>query len=225
MKKVYYLAISLGLFLIILLGGCGGGPSYQTIRYESDGNGFRQFYTNDPQYYNFIFFYTYTNPAIPSDIEAVVKKMSGSPSHGYGIVFGFQDVHNFYEIAINTNRQYSVYKIVYDTPTAIIGWTTSPDLIQGYNQPNTIHWEKVDSTHFTVTFNGGTPISFSDPDYEDGRYGFLTFIGTSAFESFPGTPVDTRFRFSSAVTALDSSNPAQVSVSKIQSTDCAFSNQ
>src|SRR4051812_7930985 len=104
MKRYFNLGIILSIFLVSLLSGCGkSSPTYQTIRFENDGNGFNQFYTNDPQYYNHIFTYTDTDLTDPTSFEVAVKKISGSTIKVYGIVFGYQDIKNFYEIGIGIN--------------------------------------------------------------------------------------------------------------------------
>jgi hypothetical protein len=220
MKKIYFVAISLGLFLMIFLSGCGGGTSYQTIRYENDGSGFLRFYTNDPKYYSYYFTCTYGSPATPSHIEAVVKKMSGSSTRAYGIVYGYQDIHNYYQVTITTTGQYAVFKSVNDIPTTILPWSYTSELYTGYDQPNTIRWTKEDSTHFSISFNGGVIThSYYDPTYIDDRYGFITYVGPSTAESLPAIPVDTRFRFSTPVAGSISFNSAQVNIFGTESID------
>ena len=216
MKRYLNFGIIFVIFLTIVLSGCGISHPVQTIQFEDDGNGFLQFYTNDSQYYNYRFTHTYSSPANPTNIEVAVKKRSGYAYSAYGIVFGYQDIHNFYEVVICVDGEYAIFKMVNDSWDSIINWNSSSDLAQGYNQYNTIKLVKVDATNYTVTFNNGTAIPFNDVTFSSGRYGFITFVASSTEEKFPGTPEDVKFIFTSEVTGA-SLTPARTDLSYTES--------
>ena len=80
---------------------CGSKDlSIRTIRWQSDGNGFFQFYTNDPQYLGYYFSGYYDVSNTTNRYYAIeAKKISGKNTMGYGMTFGI-DGNNYYMIYI-----------------------------------------------------------------------------------------------------------------------------
>ena len=177
--------------------------SIQTIQWQLDGNGFVQFLTNDAQYYDYIFWstYTQTNESLMSTVTATVKKQSGSLYSGYGIVFCYQDNNNFYRLFIDAAGQYSIYSKVGGNYSAIIPWTTTPSahLNSGVGVENEISVIQQSPNNFSVNFNGTQETTFSDGNFSGGRAGFCAYVAKQSEENFPNTPEDIRYKFSSPV--------------------------
>ena len=117
----------------LFLFSCGGGSdavssapstSIQTIKWQLDNNGYVQFFTSDAQYYGYGFWntYTQTNETQMTTVTATVKKESGCPQSGYGIVFCYQDNNNYYRLLIDTAGHYTVQAKVGGTSSVIIPW-------------------------------------------------------------------------------------------------------
>ena len=201
-----------GLWLVslvcILLISCGHSSnqsnpstSIQTIRWQLDGNGFVQFSTNDPQLYHYIFWnaYTQSNEVEMTTVTATVKKQSGSLFGGYGIVFCYQDVNNFYRLLIDAAGHYNVYSKVSGTYSAIIPWTPSTHLNNGVGVENVISVTQQSPNNFIVNFNGVQETLFGDGNFTGGKAGFCAYIDDQADENFPNTPADIRFKLTAPV--------------------------
>jgi hypothetical protein len=176
---------------------CGSKDlSIRTIRWQSDGNGFFQFYTNDPQYlgYSFPSYYNVSNTTSASySIET--KKISGKDNTGYGMIFGV-DSNNYFIVYITVNGRYKISVRTGEKYTTVKDWSSSPDLRIGYSQSNAIRILKSGS-RYTVYFkydinNPVTTITnFTDftDTYFNGTINRIGFIaGVSTEESFPNTP-------------------------------------
>lgn len=196
----------------MLLTSCGGGhssndsgssTSTQTIKWQLDNEGFVQLFTNDPQYYGYSFWntYTQTNQSPMATVTATVKKMSGSLSSGYGVIFCYQDNNNFYRLLITTGGYYCVYEKVGGTYNTIIPWTSipSPHLNNGVGVENVISVAQPTLNNFSIYFNGSFETSFSDSNFSGGKSGFTMSVSPTT-ENFPYTPEDVRFKMSSPVT-------------------------
>ncbi len=194
--------------VFMLLVSCGHSnntstpPSIQTIKWQLDGNGFVQFFTNDSQYYNYSFWdtYTQTNESQMTTVTATVKKQSGSSSSGYGIIFCSQDSNNFYRLLITTTGHYCVYAKVGGTYSAIIPWTSVPSshLNNGVGVENEISVTQQTLNNFTVYFNGNLETTFSNTSFSGGKAGFCASVSPTT-ENFPYVPEDVRFKLSSPV--------------------------
>ena len=203
--------ISVFLISVLLFIGCetpisdSAGPEvvtspYETISWQDDGTGYIRWYTNDPQYisdigYSEWEFYDPVQTPMTS-VEVEVKKVSGDPYMGYGIVFCLQDGTNYLTVNIDTLGFYRIAKYSNGSSTDIVSWMSSDYLFQGYGVKNTIQVDyNSTNAQFTLSFNGSSATTFKDTSatpFSDGRSGFL--IGVSDTENFPDEPVDVRFR-------------------------------
>jgi hypothetical protein len=189
----------------MLLMSCGGSgssspsASIQTNKWQLDGNGYVQFLTNDPQYYNYSFWnsYTQTNETQMTTVTATVKKQSGSLNGGYGIIFCYQDSDNYYRILIDADGHYNVVAKVAGVYSAIIPWTPSQHLKSGVGVENVIGVSQLGPNNFSVNFNGTQETLFNDGNFTGGRAGFSASVNVQAAENFPNTPEDLRFKLSS----------------------------
>jgi hypothetical protein len=179
-------------------------PPVQTIRWQLDGNGYIQFMTNDSQYYSYSFWNTYTstNQVTMTTVTATVKKISGSLYSGYGIVFCYQDTNNFYRLSIDAAGQFSVYKKVAGTYTAILPWTSSSSIYlnTGVGATNIISVTQTSLNNFSVNFNGSQETTFIDNAFTGGTAGFSAGVHDQSHENFPVTPEDIRYKMTSPVT-------------------------
>ena len=146
--------------------------------------------------------YSQTGQTRMDTVTAVVKKQSGSLYGGYGIVFCYGDFNNYYRLLIIAAGQYSVYAKINGVDTAIIPWTinASPNLNTGVGVENVISVRQVTSGNFAIYFNGVQETTFNDMTFSGGTAGFAAYIYTQAYENFPYTPVDVRFKLTSPVT-------------------------
>ena len=208
MKKNLILFFILFVFIMTAI-GCGSKTKtvpVSTHRWVDDGEGFIRFYTNDKQNYGRDFWAWNNTILKPTDyVEAQVKKISGNPNYGYGIIFCLQEQEDrqFYGVLIDTTGYYLYLKAAGDTWTYDLAgeqkWYHSANLSTGYNTINTI--KVVPSSEkpstFIVYFNGKEGIEFtdsSDSAYSGGKFGFIATVGDAKEEDFPNKPVDIRFK-------------------------------
>jgi len=197
MRNNYFVQglLTLALAFVFIFTGCDTGTDddgVSTIKWESDGNGFIQFSTNDPKY-NFIYWILYNNIIESNIYEIECKKMSGASNWGYGMIFGASDIHKYYDLGITTQGYYIIGKEVNGKYTKIRDWTKSEKLNTGYNTINTLKVVK-NGTTFTVYLNGSQADQFTDTEINGDRLGYWVDVGLEKDESFPNTPVDVRFR-------------------------------
>lgn len=202
--------------------GCGGSDSdlpVQTIDFKSDGNGFIQYYTNDSSKLDKgIYDTTNTNQTPMKTLETQVKKISGKPRWGYGVIFCFQDTDNFYRLLIHENGRYQIAKKVggkYLEPL-IKSWTDSSALYTGYNVVNTIKVTYVPDYSFNIYFNGTLATTFTDNDvtkFSGGDYGFYVSVGKD--ENFPNNPVDVRFKQITPAFSITNNNLKSIITEKL----------
>jgi len=192
MKKLAVICLLFVLFFI----GCDSGSSSTTIDFELGSDGFVQWYTDDPYYYNshpWIIYNDNINGTNTFQIEC--KKISGDTDNAYGMLFGAPNSVNdqFYYLAITTDGTYRVVKKIGETYTTIKAKTASDKLDTGYNKLNTLKVTRSVTT-YTVYLNGDNVYDFTDSSITGDRVGFIVSVGPQGAESFPGTPVDVRFR-------------------------------
>ena len=190
--------------------------SIQTIRWQPDGNGFRQFYTNDPQYLDWYFSTSYNVSNTESNVyEIEAKKISGRDNTSYGLLFG-SDSQNWYQVLITVTGGYYVGVRIGENYTRLQDWSLSNHLRTGYNQSNRIRVTKNGST-YTIYFNNNQISSITDTFF-NGNISIMGFRASiSQEENFPNTPVDVRFRVISppSLVALSyNRNPSEQSVSQ-----------
>lgn len=184
------------LFILapILFSACGTNTPVVTIEWEEDGNGFRQFRTNDSQWDGWTFwYYTGSSNQDPMDtVEAQVKKVSGSTNGGFGMLFCWNDHDNFYVYAINVAGEYSVFKRVAGEWTTIIDWPTSAAVNTGFGTLNTLKVTYESGTDtFTLYANNTIIDTFTDTSFSWGSSGYECYISGDGI--FPETPEDYRF--------------------------------
>ena len=171
----------------------------ETTWWESDSEGFLRFSTNDVQYCGHSFAawnIPYFDPLERIEIEA--RKSSGNPWGAYGVLFCLQDLHGFYQLAIDVNGYYAVYKKVNDAWTEIIAWTYTAQLNSGYDRVNKIAVSYAPAAAmFSIDFNGTHVASFTDRSFQGGYSGLFVEVLPEEYEDFPAYPVEVRFRFKS----------------------------
>jgi hypothetical protein len=196
MKKKAFL---LSVLLTIVLIGCDDSSNsehYTTNLWVEDGEGFIQFTTNDPQYYGYGFYKTYNDPNTPMTvIESTVKRMSGYNHMGYGVVFCYQDIDNFYKVMITVNGSFHFSVKKDGVYTILEDWQAGNGINTGYGVENTIEVTFDGTDTFTITFNGNaTSYEYTDTTFSSGASGFTVSIGSDIDESFPSVPVDCRYK-------------------------------
>jgi hypothetical protein len=195
------LLCALGVIVVSCDDGNGGDGDdnlpVKTIEWETDGNGYTQFYTNDAQYY--YHYFTASADHSGDTYEAEVKKLSGNATYGYGMLFCYDssnpDSLSYYRLLITTRGSYQIHKRVAGTWAAnpITNWTASAALNAGYNQANKLKVVKADN-NFTVYINNQQVDTFTDSDITGTKIGAYVGVGESDEESFPNTPVDVRVK-------------------------------
>ncbi len=179
----------------------------ETILWEPDGSGFIQFYTNDPQYYDYLFWATISGSYMgTTGDECIVqtKKISGYAYGSYGIVFSYYDSNNFFVLLITTQGSYAIYQIYAGDPYELQGWTSSGYLYTGYNTINTlktIYYYNLGGYDYQDLYLNGNNIGsiYNSPGTLDGYVGFFASVTGSSYENFPSVPVDVRFKMTSPV--------------------------
>ena len=168
------------------------------IEWKQDGRGFIQYRSNDPERYHSTWWQFADNilgAIMDNSYEIECIKTSGAKGFGYGMVFGASNTDNnkHYFIIINTEGYYCIKKNNGKNEILIKDWAISEKLNIGYNAANTLKVLK-NGTAFTVFINGSQVYQFKDSTIKGNRLGYLVCIGDESDESFPGTPVDVRFR-------------------------------
>jgi hypothetical protein len=188
------------------------GPTVTTTFWELDGNGYVQFSTNDPKYYEYYFevYYDQEYQAAPmtSAVIAVVKKMSGALNIGFGMLFCFTDFGNFFYVLITADGYYDIGQCVNSAVTRIVDYTLSGAINTGVGASNTISVTYTSGTNTMAVFINGSQVnSFQPntgsnpyiPNWTGGKAGFMSLVGNSSEEGFPYTASDVRFKFVSPV--------------------------
>ena len=178
-------------------GGNNGNPPVSTIWWESDGNGFLKFSSNDPQKYDYASWKFYGNINDTDTYEIECKKLSGAGGYWYGMLFGASDddAYKYYYLAISIDGSYSISKSInnVDDFTDIKAPEKSDKLLTGYNVTNILKVVK-NGGEYTVYLNGSQEYQFTDTEISGNKIGYRVRIGSGSEESFPNTPVDVRFR-------------------------------
>ncbi|NLC53732.1 MAG: hypothetical protein GX770_07180 [Firmicutes bacterium] len=170
-------------------------------------------------------------------VEASVKKLSGSASAGYGIVFCLQNENNFYTLISNIQGEYLIVKMVngewyvvdewYDNDAGIIkngDMVYSQYLHLGYGYDDVENQIKVkynnDNT-FTISFNGQEAATFKDGSFSGGYYGFYAETGSAEDENFPDEPVEVWFKLHQPVIVEQDRASHQISTYRFNSLNFA----
>jgi hypothetical protein len=189
-----------GCFFVVILAACNTGSSdlpVSTVEWELGEDGFTQFYTNDPQYYDYSFWSLYNNQG-STTYEIECKKISGHREYAYGMIFAADNssLTEFYCVRISANGGYGVWmKNGNAQQTAIKGWTKANELRTGYNTTNRIK-VTVSGTEYKVYLNDAEVCQISTTAVVPfgTRIGYYVSVGDDTEESFPNVPVDVRFK-------------------------------
>lgn len=68
-------------------------------------------------------------------VQCVLEKINGVDNYGYGLVWGVENTHNFYDFLITGSGYYRIYQWIAGASTAVIDWTLS-DAIRPSNNLN-----------------------------------------------------------------------------------------
>jgi len=173
-----------------------------------DNDGMIQFRTNDPANYDSWLYAYAPNPnQSPNVYECNVKKLSGSDTYGYGMIFCVDDSDksklSFYRLFITVNGSFSISKRIKGaTNSWPVNWRYSQYLKTGYNVYNTLRVEREDnkdSSIFRVFINDNLAAVFNDAEPINGsKIGPVVSVNRMEMELFPYIPVDVRFRYKTA---------------------------
>lgn len=200
--KNLLMALTVGLFLFSFT-GCDNGTTVKIVSPTwSTVNGWKSFETNDKDYYNYGFNYTFYNTENLFPIGIELKKISGAAGGGYGVILCKSTTTNNMSrivILISTYGNYKVYELnATGVFNLIRNWTQPvlPGLNIGFNVSNTIAVSQSGSD-YTITFNGNTAESSFTSTYglQSGLSGFYATTSTEADgENFPDAPVEIMFK-------------------------------
>lgn len=175
-------------------------PKVETIEWVTTHDGFARFSTNDPQYYQYTFWDSWSEAyANGLNMTVLIEKASGSPNVGAGIQFGVQADGGCYEVLINANGQYCVLKI-WSNRTGfdkLVAWnsTPSPALYRGIGVVNELKIVQLTNpAGFQLVINGRPLDTVSDATYSSGGICLISGVGPADWENFPAQPADNRIR-------------------------------
>jgi hypothetical protein len=199
--KMKYIVLS-AFFVSLFLNSCSNShnsgyalsPLIETQAFVSDGNGSIQYYTNDQARMNHGYYHIYSSSlATPmTTVEVKVKKMSGDPHAGYGIVFCSADVNNFYRIVVTISGYYQIARKEAGTYSVLVDWTHTNWLTGVYDIDDTLTVTKSGADSFDLYINNNYVTTFTDATFDGGSAGF--YASVSPNEDFPTTAVDVRFQ-------------------------------
>lgn len=171
----------------------GSSTPVSTIMWKQDSSGSIEFSTNDASYYNYYLVDPLTQETqnTMTTVSAKVDKVSGAANVGFGLVFCYQDIKNYYAVLIDAQGQYTFIKSVSGTVTTLIKFNTptTATLNSGLGASNVITVSLNSSTNtFTIGFNGTTETTYTDNSFTGGEAGFYAVVGSSSDENFPAHP-------------------------------------
>lgn len=172
---------------------------------ETEVAGEYAFVTNKSEYikpYGMTFWASKLVNQIPfTQLDVSLYKVSGNYLAGYGLIFchglrGDPLIETMLVIMINQNQEFIIGKVIEDRFTAVVPWTYSNFLVNGYSQENRvkISFDR-NSEEFFLYINNSLQIVFTDneePLHQSGSSGFLTVI--SPLDNFPQIPVEIIFQ-------------------------------
>lgn len=206
MRKTSVLTVLIAILALCSLTGftACSQPSdpvtYTTIEWETTGDGYYQFKTNDPQYRGYSFFRkTVDNYDGTSAVKGNLRILSGS-SNGKGLCVFYQDVSNYYTTIISSSGQYKMYKKTAGVGSTIKDWTTSSAIDTASGALNIIEYRPSATLNtYDVYINDTFVYSFT---YDSGATGKIAFLASvSSTENFPSVPVEVKFSLTSPITA------------------------
>lgn len=213
--------MSLGMLALLVLSSCGNPagpkagdaePTYPartptTIWWEPDATGYTRFYTDDSALVTTLglteLHWMGPDEALLGSraLRAKVKKNSGDPTMGYGLLFDFVDSNNYFFIALDTMQYYKIGRIHGGSYASVVEWRQSGALYAGLGVANTVEIDfdpTKNKDRYALLVNGSPEATFDDPypapagSTATCESGF--FAGISSVEDFPANPVDVRFQ-------------------------------
>lgn len=174
------------------------------IHWEPDGTGYLQFKTADSNDLDTRYLYTTGSQLSTTDQSSVVniKKMSGSTTGGFGMIFRRVDADNMYVIEIALDGYARVLMKSLGTWSTAIPWTAVSGINGSLGAVNTLRDNYVYAYNDTrsqyeyehqLSVNGYSLTMVYSTSPMVGGTGFEISL-SSADESFPATPVDFRFQ-------------------------------
>ena len=105
------------------------------------------------------------------EIEVKLRQVSGVENHGYGFVFGMEDVRNYHGFIISSNRQYSVYAF---NNNDYIEWKEWSDnsMIKPLGEYNTLNLQKRKG-RYLFSINGSLVCSTVPKTFLGNKIGFV----------------------------------------------------
>ena len=194
---VIVFAFIIGLSFVSCKNNDNSDLPVSTVEWALGADGFRQFYTNDSQYYNYYFRQIFTNPNVdPNTYQMEIKKVSGHPNVAFGMLFGMSNtsINEYYQVNISTIGGFCVIKRINDVYTTIQDWEVTGRLNTGLNQSNIIKVTRTLPDEYKIFLNGFQVFQFNDDDITGNRMSPIVYVGSNTQESFPNTPVDVRFK-------------------------------
>jgi hypothetical protein len=171
-----------------------GNSEIKTIRFKEDGNGYIQFYTNDPAYSASMV--TDGSPEENTNsngFEMEIKTISGSRNVGGGMVFGAEDDYNWYAVFISSNGHFEIMKCV-DLRIRTLAEGDTRQIIRGLDEINVIKVIQRRGKYRIYLNNNIFPLYIiNNIDIERNKIGYCVNLGYP-FRLFPEGYVDIRYR-------------------------------
>lgn len=202
--------------LVTFFSGCNKDKTEIIEDLSVDENGFTVIRTNNYAYCNYsLNIPTADLSSFMSDsIQTDLIKVSGFSGAYYGIYFNGSlntdnEMDNFCAVLINTKGDYIIIKRVSGTYSALddtgawvvptyvnpIDEFASLNLLQGYNQLNTIKVKIAAANSYQLYLNGTLTHSFNETELTAGlKKGFMFDIGSQADEGLPDNFVEIKFK-------------------------------
>jgi len=202
--------------LVTFFSGCNKDKTEIIEDLSVDENGFTVIRTNNYAYCNYsLNIPTADLSSFMSDsIQTDLLKVSGYSGAYYGIYFNgslntTNDMDNFCAVLINTKGYYIIikrvsgsYSALDETGAWVVPTYVSPldefaslNLIQGYNQLNTIKVKVVAANSYKLYLNGILTHSFNETELTTGlKKGFMFDIGSQEDEGLPDNFVEIKFK-------------------------------
>jgi hypothetical protein len=122
-------------------------------------------------------------PAIAElPFEVNIKKTSGTAEAGYGIIFGVTESNNFTNMLvflININGEYAIGELKENVFYYLQYWTYSEQLIQGYDEINSLKIVLQNKKHYALYINNSLINYIYSPGYSghlQGKNGLIAVI-------------------------------------------------
>jgi hypothetical protein len=166
----------------------------KTIRFKDDGNGYIQYYSNDPANFASIITDGYPKENTNSNgFEMEIKTISGSRNVGGGMVFGAEDDYNWYAVFISSNGHFEIMKCVNLRIRTLTEGDTK-QIIRGLDKINVIKVIQKGGNYRIYLNNNIFPLYIiKNIDIEGNKIGYCVSTG-APFSMMPEGYVDIRYR-------------------------------